>query len=139
MLDEPIDNTTFLKMTFGAMPELKRVHVSKIIFEPPDRIAITFLCTERAKKLPAKWQDYNTIGMTISFYNVGELTLSTAKDWSERLPSNLAISRQNTEFWRASLGGAFECEFVFQLARADDFFPALLDDTQAHASSTARH
>jgi len=139
MFEEAIDNTVFLKATFGAMPELQRIIVSRIAFELPDSIAVTFKCTEPAKKLPLKWKDFDTVGMTVRFFTIADLNLNASGEGEEPIPAELTISRAAPALWQASFGGGFQCSFLFRIARADDFFPALLAGVARYSSSATKH
>lgn len=119
-------NTKLLENVFGAVPEMTRVELVRLDVEYGSGVSIQIILTERAISMPPKWQDFNTVGMRIRFWGVQRYSIGQ-NDPVFRDISYLQFSEVDDRLYKCVIRGQINAEIIFDIARTEDFYPALLD------------
>lgn len=119
-------NTKLLENVFGAVPEMTKVELVRLDVEYGSAVSIQIILTERAISMPPKWQDFNTVGMRLRFWGVERYSIGQ-DDPVIRDISYLQFSEVDDRLYKCVIKGQINAEIIFDVARPDEFFPALLD------------
>jgi|GEM_PF-5716851 hypothetical protein len=119
-------NTKLLENVFGAVPEMTRVELVRLDVEYGSAVSLQIILTERAISMPPKWQDFNTVGMRLRFWGVERYSVSE-NDPVIRDISYLQFSEVDDRLYKCVIRGQINAEIIFDVARPDEFFPALLN------------
>lgn len=119
-------NTKLLENVFGAVPEMTRVELVRLDVEYGRAVSLQIILTERAISMPPKWQDFNTVGMRLRFWGVERYSVSE-NDPVIRDISYLQFSEVDDRLYKCVIRGQINAEIIFDVARPDEFFPALLN------------
>ncbi|MBD9387644.1 hypothetical protein IB237_10695 [Agrobacterium sp. AGB01] len=119
-------NTQLLENVFGAVPEMTRVELVRLDVEYGRAVSLQIILTERAISMPPKWQDFNTVGMRLRFWGVERYSVSE-NDPVIRDISYLQFSEVDDRLYKCVIRGQINAEIIFDVARPDEFFPALLN------------
>jgi hypothetical protein len=127
-------NTKLLENVFGAVPEMTKVELVRLDVEYGSAVSIQIILMERAISMPPKWQDFNTVGMRLRFWGVEKYSIGqndpVIRDISYLQFSEVddrLFSEVDDRLYRCVIKGQINAEIIFDVARPDEFFPALLD------------
>ena len=126
-----IDNAYYLIQTFGKVPSFNGATVLNVEFARLEFVKISLLINERAKKMPPKWQDFNTIYFDLIVTGITGFNMNFSESQIDEEVSSISFHQEAGELRRVKIAGQVNVDCVFQFLRVQNFSPGMMRRAKA--------